>query len=609
MASVNGHAVTNGRTTLGSRDSRRKLATAFAEDERLRSGSAVEVSDIELAIEELELTSGDEDDGGGEIFPGATYADARMIAELAWNLELGEPDFIIFNRDAETYTRADRIMLGGQTLVTPPSWQGIVTPGGSVPGTVFVPTETIVVEDEQNLRHDVLAFIHRYVELPGEAAEIATEYVFLSWVHDDFDEIPYMAFRTSDAGRGKSRALETVGTLCYRPILAGGGSTAAATLRLCDLFGGTLVCDEFDHRRDSELTSEIAKIINQGFQRNRPIIKCIGEGSEPKAFRCFGPKLFALRQGLGDDASESRTLSIRMTQRTRDDIPLNLPRARFDAEALALRNRLLGWRFLRLSSFAVNPEHHDSRLEDRGNQIGSPLLAIAGDDGRARIIEALLEQQGGLQASRGDSLAGEIFVVILDLVSDDGVVRPGTVAQEFNRRRAREMGFERDGEPDVSRLRDSISANKVGWLMKGALELQRERDAGGTYYRLTRDRGETLCFRYGLAPERLPSLQHCHYHKDCQPKNRPNGIENGGAGNVGNRGNVSGMGGGLQETAPEIASDDDLLTESVPDGWQPLAFAGRLEDLAAKCENVNPDQAAQHRASAAKIRKVLEKAG
>lgn len=610
VASVNGHAVTNGRTTLGSRDSRRKLAEELAGDERLHNGSTVEADRVELAIEKLELSVGNDADSSESIVtPGAAYCDSRMIVELAWNLELAEPDFIIFDRQAATTTRADNISFGGWTLTTPPTWQGIVTPGGSISGTVFVPTESVAHENDQILRRDVLAFIHRYVELPGEAEEIAAEYVFLSWAFDDFDELPYAAFRTSDAGRGKSRALETVGTLCYRPIFCGGGSTAAATLRLCDLFGGTLVCDEFDGRKDSDLTSEIAKIINQGFQRNRPIIKCVGEGSEPKAFRCFGPKLFALRQNLGDDASESRTLSISMAQRTRDNIPLNLPRTRFDAEALELRNRLLGWRFSRLGTFEIDSAYHDPRLEDRGNQIGAPLLAIAGDNGRARIVDALIDQQGGLQATRGDSLAGEVFVVILDLVRDDGIVRPGLVAQEFNRRRARDMGFERDGEPDVSRLRDSITSHKVGWLMKSTLELTRldKRDANGTVYRLSRNRGETLCFRYGLAPERLPTLQHCNSREDCQPEDPSSGTKNRDSCNNGNPCNVSGTSGTLQGLGLEIAIGRNLLTDLVPNGWEPLAFADHLEGVAKKCEGTNPEIATQHRQKAADIRALLTK--
>jgi hypothetical protein len=507
---VAGKPITNGRLTLGSRDARVKLAGALADDCRLRNGSPAEVDDIALALETLELSTMTQRDQAGEtsIVEVSSYVDSRLIVELTWDIENEIPDFVVYDRQTKAETRSDAVQFHGRKLVPPSSWQGIVTCGGSTPGTVFVPSRADETgDDEEQLQADVLAFIERYVELPGEAAKIAAEYVFLTWVHDDFDELPYLAFRTADAGRGKSRAIETVGTLCYRPILAGGGSTAAATLRLLDLYTGTLVCDEFDHRRDTELASEIAKITNQGFQRNRPIVKCHGEKNEPRAFRCFGPKLFALRQSLGDDASESRTLSIYMQQRTRTDIPLNLPRARFDAKALALRNRLLWWRFTRLGTFRIDPAHYDATLEDRANQIGAPLIAMAGDAGRERIIASLVEQQDSLQATRGDSLGGELFSVLLDIIEADGSVRPGALAVEVNRRRAAAMGLVREGQPDVSRLRGGINAQKVGWVIKQELELQRARDSGGTYYVLTRARGETLCVRFGLDIERLSRLQ------------------------------------------------------------------------------------------------------
>ncbi len=252
-----------------------------------------------------------------------------------------------------------------EDLPVPAICKGVVTPGGSVQGTVWVPMgwdETGV--DEAMLRASVRAFVHRYVELSDAKVCIVVEYIFLTWVHDGLDELPYLAFRTTDFGRGKSRALETGGALCYRPIFCGGGSTAAATLRLSDVFGGTLVADEYG-QRETELAAELTRILNQGFQGNRPLVKCDGESNTPRPFRCFSPKRFALRKGFADDATETGTLSIRMQQRTRDDIPIHPPRARFDREALALRNRLPAWRFANLGRITIDPALADHWAEIR----------------------------------------------------------------------------------------------------------------------------------------------------------------------------------------------------------------------------------------------------
>ena len=214
---------------------------------------------------------------------------------------------------------------------------------------------------------------------------------------------------------------------------------------MIDTFTGALLADEFDQGHNSELAADLNRILNQGFQKNRPLVKCDGESNTPRAFSCFGPRLFSLRSRLGDDATESMTISIRMAQRTRDDIPLNLPRERFDSEALALRNRLLAWRFANIGRIKLDPFLADPELEDRANQIGLPLLAVARtDETRRRIVDALKAQQGDVAADRADSLAGEVFTAILALACPGETVRPGDAAMEVNRRRAEQAGIEMD---------------------------------------------------------------------------------------------------------------------------------------------------------------------
>ena len=77
---------------------------------------------------------------------------------------------------------------------------------------------------------------------------------------------------------------------------------------------------------------------------------------------------------LGDDATETRILSVRMTQRTRSDIPISLPRAQFDAEALVLRTRLLAWRFANHGKIKIDPTLASPELEDteQRNSADSP---------------------------------------------------------------------------------------------------------------------------------------------------------------------------------------------------------------------------------------------
>ena len=165
----------------------------------------------------------------------AAYADERQIVELAWNQKKQQPDFIVFDRESGKNTRACSPKTALGEITAPQGWRSVVTPDANIPGTVFVPTECKKPQsDGTRLRAGITAFINRYIQLAVQDIPLVVEYVLLTWVHDAFDELPYLAFRAADCGSGKSRALETIGALCYRPLIVGGGSTAAATLRLLD---------------------------------------------------------------------------------------------------------------------------------------------------------------------------------------------------------------------------------------------------------------------------------------------------------------------------------------------------------------------------------------
>lgn len=442
-----------------------------------------------------------------------SHLDDQVVVELAWNVTAGACDFIVFDRQSKTVRRSTYVDLDHSRLVPPSEVAGVVTPGLGVRGSVFVPAEASITDDgTPKLRQDVRQFIEKYVELPAGTIDLVTEYVFMSWVHDSFDELPYMAFRTARSGSGKSRALETTGKICFRPLFCGGGSSAPAIFRLIDSFGGTLVIDEFDHDKRTELTAMLTKILNQGFQRDRPLLRCVGDKFTPTPFNVFGPKLFVLRHGFHDDATESRTISIRMRHRTRKDIPINLPRAEFDREALNLRNRLLMYRFQNVGKVRINEKWNVEGLEDRYNQIASPLFAVAESERvRRQIGDALRTQQADLAADRSQGLAGEVFAAVVALSDSEGVIRPGSVADYVNRRRAKDDGV------DVGWLGyRRIDARKVANILSKVLELPREgKDVDGAYYGLPADRDEELRNRFGLRSEQR------HERQDRQSRPKP----------------------------------------------------------------------------------------
>lgn len=248
-------------------------------------------------------------------------------------------------------------------------------------------SDAIPFESKAALLGNIRDFIHCYVDLDPLSEDIAAHYVLLSWVHDAFNEVPYLRFR-GRFGSGKTRALLVVGSLCYKPFFASAASTVSPIFHVLDTIGGTLVLDEAD-LRFSDATADLTKILNNGSTKGLPVLRTMTNKDRelnPRAFRVFGPKLLAMRGSFNDDALESRLITIETSGRSlRKDIPLSLPDAT-SLEAQTLRNRLLGWRFHSWHKVRIDPLRARPELTPRGNQMVLPLLAIVDDENLRNAI-------------------------------------------------------------------------------------------------------------------------------------------------------------------------------------------------------------------------------
>lgn len=267
---------------------------------------------------------------------------------------------------------------------------------------------------------DIESYIARYVDLSEEFLGVATAYVLLSWVHDAFNELPYLRFR-GEWGSGKTRALLIIGSICYKPFFASGASTVSPIFHTLDAFGGTLVADETDFRFSDE-KAELVKIFNNGNVRGFPVLRSSANAQgtfDPRAFSVFGPKIVAMRHSFDDQALESRFLTHEMgTRHLPRGIPINLPDLQRD-EARALRNQLLWYRFTTLDRMAINADVYDTKLSARLNQIVAPLLSVAIDEKmRAAIRRAAGAIENRLRDNRSGTPEAHVLEAVLSLRSD-----------------------------------------------------------------------------------------------------------------------------------------------------------------------------------------------
>lgn len=268
---------------------------------------------------------------------------------------------------------------------------------------------------------DVQAYLHRYTDLSPVFERIASYYALLSWIHDQYNELPYLRFR-GDPGTGKTRSLLVLGSVCYKPIFASGASTVSPIFRILDAVRGTLIIDEGDFRFSDE-RAELVKILNNGNARGFPVLRSeVSANREfnPRAYHVFGPKLVATRGAFEDRALESRFLTEEMGHGgLREDIPISLPSGYKD-EALELRNKLLLFRFRNRQRPAALQDLIDRTVEPRLNQIFLPLLSVVEDKSvKAELRELARRYNREIIAERGMDAEAHILEIIRDMIASD----------------------------------------------------------------------------------------------------------------------------------------------------------------------------------------------
>jgi len=243
--------------------------------------------------------------------------------------------------------------------------------------------------------------------------------VLLSWLYDAFRELPYLRFR-GDYGTGKTRALIAIGSIAYKPFFASGASTVSPIFHTLDTFKGTLVFDEADFRFSDE-KAELVKILNNGNVSGFPVLRTqitVKKEFEPRAFHVFGPKIVGMRGRYDDRALESRFLSIDMEASLSGNIPINLP-DEHEAEALALRNKLLSFRLRERATVRLDDTLAVTELEPRMNQILLPLLSVVPEgQHRDAIVRYAERSQARTLEDRGDTVEGQMLAIVQSVTRD-----------------------------------------------------------------------------------------------------------------------------------------------------------------------------------------------
>lgn len=397
--------------------------------------------------------------------PTVARVDKDTIFELVYDPERRTTGLVVSRWDVALWNVEQEVVIGtGETLVPYSPRNNLIANE-----CVLLPSTVEHHGDKAELLAAIERYLHKYVDLSPVAECLAAHYVLLTWVHDAFNELPYLRFR-GEYGTGKTRALIVVGSICYRPFFASGASTVSPIFHTLDVFGGTLILDEADLRL-SDATHELVKIFNNGNVRGLPVLRTVQNRDReynPRAFRVFGPKLLAMRGSFDDVALESRFFTEEMAGRElRPDVPISLP-SPAKSEALSLRNRLLHFRLSTLRLTAIDPSAVSPDFAPRLRQIAAPLLSLVDSPALRHEFEAaLVEMYAKSLRPREDSTEARILSALRDaLRASDGIAVPlKDVVARFNALVAGDVG-------------SGVSNKWVGHLLRSRFGLSLKKNNG-----------------------------------------------------------------------------------------------------------------------------------
>lgn len=154
--------------------------------------------------------------------------------------------------------------------------------------------------DPATVFQEVFRFISTYLDFPvkedalGLISTMAL-FVFLTYCYPAFPAVPYLSF-TGPAGSGKTRALQVLQSLAFRPTLTANPSPALL-FRSLHAYGGTLLLDEAEKLSNpkDQAAVDILSVLHSGYKRGGTAgrLEPVGDTYRPVYFDVFGPKAIA----------------------------------------------------------------------------------------------------------------------------------------------------------------------------------------------------------------------------------------------------------------------------------------------------------------------------
>lgn len=228
---------------------------------------------------------------------------------------------------------------------------------------------------------EVKAFIRRFVFIRDESIyELLALWVVCTYLHAEFEFVPYVFVHSPEKQSGKTRLLEVLDLLVANSSGIQTSPTEAVLFRTAK--GKTQLLDEADGWQN---LSSIRSVLNSGFQRNGRVTRMVQDsngGWKDVEFPVFGPKAIA---GIGNrilgDTLSDRVYAIELLRQTPSERREKLRWAKVEPESRALKEKIQRWANENRGALRESYAKHEdlpylSGFRDRTEDISEPLAAI-----------------------------------------------------------------------------------------------------------------------------------------------------------------------------------------------------------------------------------------
>lgn len=407
----------------------------------------------------------------GKILCTSFYEDQDFFAEEIFNAGFTPAkQFLLYNKsgDSLNFVENFEVSSGSIERVSPLDLDLIDD------RTVLLPSSVDDKTTEAELEQKILTFLHHWLDIEKLSEQLCLFYIKMTWIYDRLSVVPYLR-ALGDYGSGKTRFVQTVGSLSYKPMFLAGATSDAYLFRVIELFKGTMVLNELE-RVNTDLSAQIVNILNNGYEKGIGVGRVEGDKTKtPVVYDVFSPKIISSRERFKDLALESRIITSHLYPTTRKEIPIALDES-FWKEAEKIRNALLGYRFRMVcqqTRSSADPQQNQSKsglagladfslkglkgnilygLEPRLRQTLFPLFYVIPENKVKEFVDFAKEYQQEVIEDRGFELEGIVAKSLLDLLDNN---------EEIS---AKDLRVRVNEELDNDKFK--VSPQKIGKILK-----------------------------------------------------------------------------------------------------------------------------------------------